>query len=273
MGGLQLLRKGFLPCFWRAPTDNDNGGGETSYASQWKSASLDNIIFHTESCSIQSLTDQKVNINTVYYALKNNDTEKSVSLSSSPDDKSLVDAAIFKIEVIYHVYASGDVIVDYVIKPRSDLPPLPRIGLTFQIDKSLDQVKWYGKGPFECYPDRKEAAFVGVYENKVKELHVPYIFPGECSGRADVRWVAFLDEKGVGLFTSAYGDSPPMQMNASFYGSEELHRATHNEDLIKGENIEVCIPHSLFIKFDIASLFLRWSCYLSFPFCHFDVLL
>lgn len=225
------MHKGMLPCFWRAPTDNDNGGGENSYASKWKSASLDRMVFYTESCSIQNLTEQSVQIKTVYYAFKNDEA-----------DKPPIGNAIFKIDVTYHIHGSGDVIIEYSVNPRSDLPPLPRIGLDFQIDKSLDQIKWFGKGPFECYPDRKEAAHVGIHEKNVEDLHVPYVVPGECSGRADVRWVAFLNGRGIGLFAAAYGDSPPMQMSASYYSTQELHRATHNEDLIKGENIEVLFP-------------------------------
>ncbi|CAA6654079.1 unnamed protein product [Spirodela intermedia] len=240
--GYRLVQKGMLPCFWRAPTDNDNGGDQNSYASKWKSACLDRMVFYTESCSIQNLTEQSVQIKTVYYAFKTDETEKLDSVSTS-GDKSPIGNALFKIDVTYHVHGSGDVIIEYLVKPRSDLPPLPRIGLDFQIDKSLDQIKWFGKGPFECYPDRKEAAHVGIYEKNVEDLHVPYVVPGESSGRADVRWVAFLNSRGIGLFAAAYGDSPPMQMSASYYSTQELHRATHNEDLIKGEHIEVHLDH------------------------------
>ncbi|KAM7262933.1 hypothetical protein ACFE04_000910 [Oxalis oulophora] len=37
--------------------------------------------------------------------------------------------------------------------------------------------------------------------------------------------------------------SPAMQMSASYYSSDELDRATHNEDLFKGEDIEVRLDH------------------------------
>ncbi|XP_078442302.1 glycoside hydrolase family 2 protein [Wolffia australiana] len=228
--GLQLLHKGILPCFWRAPTDNDKGGGENSYENQWKLSSLDSMLFRVDSCSIQSLTEQNVQIKIVYYASNRGELAESLP-------------AIFKVEATYQVNATGDIIVDFLVNPRSDLPSLPRIGLTFQIQQSLDQVKWYGRGPFECYTDRKEAAHVGIYEKKVEDMHVPYISPGECSGRAEVRWVAFLNGRGAGLFAAAYKDSPPMQMSASFYSTEELHRATHEEDLIRGENIEVHLDH------------------------------
>lgn len=34
---------GPLPCFWRAPTDNDKGGSVLSYLSQWKACGLDTL--------------------------------------------------------------------------------------------------------------------------------------------------------------------------------------------------------------------------------------
>lgn len=35
MDGADLLVRGPIPTFWRAPIDNDKGGGETSYAAKW----------------------------------------------------------------------------------------------------------------------------------------------------------------------------------------------------------------------------------------------
>ncbi|PQQ19668.1 uncharacterized protein Pyn_22599 [Prunus yedoensis var. nudiflora] len=183
--GVPLMTKGIFPCFWRAPTDNDKGGGPSSYFSLWKRA----------------------------------------------------------VDVIYTIYGSGDIVVECNVRPSSNLPSLPRVGVEFHLDKSMDQIKWYGRGPFECYPDRKAAAHVAVYEQKVDDMHVPYIVPGECSGRADVRWVTFQNKDGFGIYASVYGSSTPMQINASYYTTAELDRATHNEDLIKGDDIEVHLDH------------------------------
>ncbi|CAM8878831.1 unnamed protein product [Rhodiola kirilowii] len=222
VAGVPVMVKGILPCFWRAPTDNDKGGGENSYLSKWKAAHLDTLTFVTESCSIDSVADNLVKIKVAYLGVPN---------------------ALIKVTMTYTIYGSGDVIVDCNVTPNSDLPPLPRVGVEFQLDKSIDKVHWYGRGPFECYPDRKEAAQVGIYETNVHDLHVPYIVPGECSGRADVRWVTFQNKDGVGLYASVYGASPPMQMNASYYSIAELDRATHNEDLVEGDTIQVHLDH------------------------------
>ncbi|XVF41109.1 hypothetical protein PTKIN_Ptkin01aG0254100 [Pterospermum kingtungense] len=228
--GVPLMKNGISPCFWRAPTDNDKGGGPSSYYSRWKAAHLDDVVFLTESCSIQNKTEHLVKVAVVYLGV----------LKSENDTKA---DALFKIDVNYTIHASGDIIVDSTVKPSSSLPPLPRVGVEFHLEKSVDQVKWYGRGPFECYPDRKATAHVGVYENTVDGMHVPYVVPGESGGRADVRWVTFQSKDGYGIYASTFGKSPPIQMNASYYSTAELDRATHSKELIKGDNIEVHLDH------------------------------
>ncbi|GMP41182.1 hypothetical protein CsSME_00011374 [Camellia sinensis var. sinensis] len=233
--GVPVMHKGIFPCFWRAPTDNDKGGGASSYFSKWKAAHLDNMLFMIESCSIQNMTDHLVKITIVYLCVPNAEDKSCSELNKSN--------VLFKVDMTYSIYGSGDVIVECSVTPSSQLPPLPRVGVEFHLNKSMDQIKWYGRGPFECYPDRKEAAFVDVYEQNVSDMHVPYIVPGECSGRTDVRWVTFENKEGIGIYASIYGASPPMQMNASYYTTQELYRATHNQELIKGDDIEVHLDH------------------------------
>lgn len=55
---------------------------------------------------------------------------------------------------------------------------LPRVGLSTTLGWQHGRVTWYGRGPHECYPDRKSAADVGRYSMGVEGMHVPYIVPG-----------------------------------------------------------------------------------------------
>lgn len=233
--GVPIMKNGLFPCFWRAPTDNDKGGGLSSYQTKWKAACIDEIVFLTESCSIQNKTDNVVKIAVVYLGF--------IKGEDGTLDESKKASALFKVDMLYTIHASGDIVIESNVKPSSGLPPLPRVGVEFHLEKSVDQVKWYGRGPFECYPDRKAAAHVGVYEQSIEGMHVPYIVPGESGGRADVRWVTFQNKDGCGIYASTYGKSPPMQLNASYFSTAELDRAVRNEELIKGDTIEVHLDH------------------------------
>jgi len=45
-----------------------------------------------------------------------------------------------------------------------------------RIPGNLDQVSWYGRGPWENYADRKSSAFVGLYSTSVDDLYTPYTY-------------------------------------------------------------------------------------------------
>jgi beta-galactosidase len=274
--GASILLNGPLPCFWRAPTDNDKGGSGLSYLSQWQKCGLDTLtLSHCTSFEFKHICPQLIVATVIIFMepkgevpprpnvseSQSGDVVQSITtpaaLSSSGDTgsenqpkKSRIEglqtatSVHFKVEVEYKVFGNGDIMVNYKINPSPKLSPLPRVGVQFNVEKQCGEVEWYGRGPFECYPDRKAAAQVGIYKMGVEELHVPYIVPGESGGRADVRWVAFRTRgAGVGLLAMCGPGSPPMQMSANVYSIDELNQATHNEELQPGENIEVHLDH------------------------------
>ncbi|XP_024380788.1 uncharacterized protein [Physcomitrium patens] len=266
VNGTCVLSNGPLPCFWRAPTDNDKGGSVLSYVSQWKANGLDTLTCTgCERFRVEKLSDSTLLLKAVIFMEPKSeeppppqvsesqtgdvdkDTEKSIKaqFAEMNEERARRDSSLgFKIKVQYIVFGDGNIVTSYDVEPPSRIPTLPRVGVQFNIDKECSEVEWYGRGPFECYPDRKSAARVGTYSKEVKDLHVPYIVPGENGGRADVRWVAFTSKtKGVGLLAISGEDSPPMQMSASFYTSQELDRATHEEELQQGDKIEVHLDH------------------------------
>ncbi|CAG9460844.1 unnamed protein product [Pedinophyceae sp. YPF-701] len=66
---------------------------------------------------------------------------------------------------------------------------LARVGVTMALEPIMDHVEWLGRGPFENYPDRREGALVAQHRVPLADMHTPYIVPGECGGRTDVRWL------------------------------------------------------------------------------------
>ncbi|KAI5066293.1 hypothetical protein GOP47_0018917 [Adiantum capillus-veneris] len=269
-----VLESGPTPCFYRAPTDNDKGGGNASYAFQWKKLGLEDLavshatgfrVEHFSETAIEATTRLLIRPRNVHTAMlvSSLDASKQEEEASGPnlivDDHSTtvvsevvpsaseIEQVCFEVLMRYKITGDGHMTINMDVRLRGQLPLLPRIGLVFILPNEFNRVLWYGRGPYECYPDRKTAAHIGLYEAAVADLHVPYIFPGECGGRADVTWALFKSTtRNVGFLASTTDEpigSFPMQMNASYYSTEDLDRATHEEELRQNDCIEVHLDH------------------------------
>eukprot|EP00271_Cylindrocystis_brebissonii_P020364 TRINITY_DN6707_c0_g1_i1.p1 TRINITY_DN6707_c0_g1~~TRINITY_DN6707_c0_g1_i1.p1 ORF type:complete len:1206 (+),score=268.46 TRINITY_DN6707_c0_g1_i1:265-3882(+) len=277
VGGQPMLLQGPLPNFWRAPTDNDNGGGEEAYAARWRAAGLDRL--HVTSLSdngVKRVTDTLVQLSfalrfepdpkratakkATYFTAtgaeveeggpsENRAAQKEASRlevgGDDPSSKTWIEA-----NLVYSIYGTGEIVLKCDVKPASTLPPLPRIGLSFTAPEGMEALKWYGAGPHENYPDRKSGAPIGVYESSVTAQHTPYIMPGECGGKAEVRWMELgraggEGTSGVSLLVTAGKDESPFQMNVSHFSMEDLDRCTHNEELKADKEVHVHVDHKI----------------------------
>ena len=122
-----------------------------------------------------------------------------------------------------------------VVVPK-ELTDLPRVGVTFALPARFTQLRWYGRGPHECYPDRQASAMVGVYEGKPDEL--PYLVPQEFGLRTDCRWVEFIDPvKHETVRIDA--DKCLLHMSAVHHTSGDLHAACELLELHRREELIV----------------------------------
>jgi len=111
------------------------------------------------------------------------------------------------------------------VTPFGKMPPaLPRMGLSCRLDKSLERMEWYGRGPHENYIDRKAGAFLGRYSSTVAEQYVAYIRPQDNGYKCDVRWAEFKDSQGRGVRISS---GSPFFMQALHFSDEDLEFARH----------------------------------------------
>ncbi|ASA25777.1 glycoside hydrolase family 2 TIM barrel-domain containing protein [Paenibacillus donghaensis] len=216
--GVSLLTQGPRLNLWRAPVDND-----VHLAQQWRDAGypeLDAYVRSVESWTLQD--DSAVQIKT--------DSVLGVK-GTRP---------LFRVEQLYTIYGSGEVMLENRLTPlKEGLPPLPRVGIRFTMPNRFDRFSWFGRGPHECYADRKASGKLGVYEGTVDEQFVPYIKPQESGSKADVRWAAVTDDNGVGLLIAGAG-MPLGQVGASRYGTQALSEAKHHTDLIHSGEVEIC---------------------------------
>ena len=76
--------------------------------------------------------------------------------------------------ITYTIYANGTVDVNTTFKTGDNFN-MPRLGLQVALNPKLEQVEWYGRGPIENYWDRKDAAYVGLYNNTVTGMEESYV--------------------------------------------------------------------------------------------------
>ena len=203
--GSELITAPLRPDFWRAQTDNDRGRNELKSQGIWRTAHEG---AQCGSCSALSRADSHSIVITSVQTLPKVSAEWTTS---------------------YTIYGSGDMVVSAQFKPgKTDLPKLVRLGMQMALPAGFENLEWLGPGPQETYCDRNDAK-VGAYRGNVSEQFYPdYTEPGETGNKADVRWVALTNDKGIGLL--AVGQ-PLLSVNALHYGTEDLNAGKHAFEL------------------------------------------
>lgn len=257
-----------VPQYTRATTDNDRGGmermlnflfpdsgleelwtrfygvGTYSYHFRWEMVGLDQSKPPHLSCvgtKVSESADQhKVDIEAIV----------SITKHGSKQKKELI-----RQKIVYHIYMDGRVRVSSHVIPRPALKEclsIPRVGMCLALEKSLYDIQYFGRGPFENYDDRKTAARMGVHKTTPKDLAYHYIFPSENGNRSDCEWVALRNASGEGVCFAAHrhnmesGKRSSFHFSALLHDSSEYHHATHTCDLEHRENGE----HPIYVNLD-----------------------
>lgn len=187
--------KGFSFNFWRGMTDNDFGNRFQQRAGIWKAAGQQTLL---REFSFKRIDEKEIQIKT----------------------KHEIGKAYAIWEMVYTIAANGEIYVDNTFVPlQVDLPELPKLGLTLEIDSSFQELDWYGRGPQETYWDRKTGAKIGVYSSSVSEQLENYVRPQENSNHTDTRWFALRDIDGFGLLIAG---EPLLDFSAQNYALEDF---------------------------------------------------
>ncbi|MCQ2462731.1 MAG: DUF4981 domain-containing protein [Clostridia bacterium] len=142
-------------------------------------------------------------------------------------------------KITYRIYADGRTVVTHSAKAMLELL---RFGMSVNLDRSLENVKWYGRGPGENYLDRKTGSPIGIYSMKVSELEHKYMRPQENGCRTDVRYIELTDGGSKGLRITA--DSAPLSFNARHYSQSSLDAAAHTDELSDENITSLCVDFS-----------------------------
>jgi beta-galactosidase len=193
--GNDLLEGDLEINFWRAPTDNDFGNNMPIRLKPWRTAGRDHIV----------TADTLI--------VPHDDCYRIIFKFSFPD---VASTGLTE----YTIKGNGEIIVTNTYTPgENKFVELPRFGMTLVLSPGYDNMKWFGRGPFENYQDRHTAAFVGLYQSTVAEQFFPYSRPQETGNKTDVRWVTLTNRSGHGL---KFTGSPLLSISALHFSMDDL---------------------------------------------------
>ena len=142
----------------------------------------------------------------------------------------------------YTLLPAGKLLITNRVLVGKGIKDLPRIGVSLVINQSLENLEWYGRGPWENYPDRKSSAMIGKYSSKVTEQYVPYIMPQEHGHKTDVRWLSLFDRDGHGLKLQGV---PTFEFSTSHFSDKDLFSARHTYELTPNPEIWLNIDSTM----------------------------
>lgn len=166
--------------FYRPPTGIDEGihSAQPNYADEWKELGLNSNHREIKKIKVYSTsTSVIIQVDCLYHGCIDTQTN-------------------------YTVGGKGIEISNIVVN-NANVDTIPRIGMSFKLPAVWKNLRWYGRGPWENYVDRKTSAFVGIYESTVEQQHVPYIVPVECGGKEDVRYLEVFSDNSQVKVTAA----------------------------------------------------------------------
>jgi beta-galactosidase len=204
--GTEQIQQPLFPHFTRPQTDNDKRGWKTHRTlKQWYDSKL-----------------KLVNLSTGKFDGTHGSGMVIKSTYSFINDSATV-------TVGYHVHGNGIIQIGYNLVVKKGLPNIPKIGMQMAIERSYDNISWFGRGPFENYIDKNYAADVGLYNLPINKFMENYVIPQENGNRTDVRWMYLNNPKSKdGLLIVA--DSL-LSMSAWPYTEENIQNAKHTNKL------------------------------------------
>ena len=151
------------------------------------------------------------------------------------------------VTVNYTVMNDRCIRVDVDYQPTgTDKPIMPKFGMRMRLPADMTNIEYYGRGPWENYPDRKRSAFLGRYQMPLSEFETEYIHPQDNGCRTDVRWLMIgqpnTPSMGEGRRRLLRIDGlQPLCIRAWDYGEEDLEGARHPGDIQRGRFVNLNI--------------------------------
>ena len=212
--GKQMLQAPLEPYFWKPENDNQGAAGFARRVAVWQEAVAQRAV-HSYRAEMDEST-----LKIVY----------DISLPIGAD-----------LTLTYAFTAEGRIMVnmDY-IPTATDIPLMPKFGMRMRLPADYTDINYYGRGPWENYPDRKGSAFLGRYQMPLSDYMTEYVHPQDNGNRCDVRW---FEIAGSSRKLRIEG-CQPLCIRAWDYGEEDLGMG-HPYELQRGKFVNLNIDLSV----------------------------
>ena len=170
---------------------------------------------------------------------------KSVTLEKVSSDMWTVKAEMTLLEsagltMTYTIFGNGNVLVGMDYTPAPGGPSLmPKFGVRLRLPDSFTGVDYFGRGPWENYPDRKNSALIKRYSCSVKDLWTDYVYPQDNGNRCDTEELTL---EGEGRF-SIEAAGTPFNFRVWNCSEEDIEQAGHGFE----------VPHRNYVNLNIDS--------------------
>lgn len=212
LDGEELLASPITLSLFRPATDNDNR--DQNGAKLWKQAGLDHL-----TQKVVSLKEGK-----------NKTTVKADILNA--EGKKIGNA-----EFIYALNRDGSMKVQTTFEPDTSLvKSMARLGITFEMKDTYENVTYLGRGEHETYTDRNQSGKIGVYKTTPERMFHYYVVPQSTGNRTDVRWMQLTDEHGKGCWIEA---NSLFQFSTVPFSDVILEKARHINELKRDGKITI----------------------------------
>ncbi|MEQ8840303.1 MAG: glycoside hydrolase family 2 TIM barrel-domain containing protein [Acidimicrobiales bacterium] len=223
--GRALVTGPIVATLWRAPTDND-GVAQSWMAevvgvrNRWLEWGLDRLEVEPQGVTIDD--DDRHDDRGLTLRLR----RRLVGPGAHADHHTVV-----------RIEPHGRVRFEDTITVPDEWSDIPRVGVSFPVDGRFDELRWFGPGPHETYPDRRAAATVGTWSSSIDDQYHSYVYPQEHGHHVDTRWVQLRDGRDRVRIEA----DDRFGFSARRHSDAALTAATTLADLERGDQTEIHI--------------------------------
>ena len=193
--------------FFRAPTDNDKSFGNW-LAKDW----------------------QKNNLSAPEIVLLSQ-REPTENASERVEEYRFANGSI-TVTTVTTLLKDGSVDVVQEYECKGELPELPRMGMQIVLPKSYELLEYYGRGPWDTFPDRWQSCHVGLWQSTVSDEYTHFPVPQDSGNHGECASVLLKQKNGKSFRVNAV--DAPFSFSALHYTPQDISAVRHDHELKEG---------------------------------------